>query len=132
MVTGWRRAFCTSIPKKQDSPVLPEKQQQEESHGTKSPRFSSKFGFFSNPSTPRLRSQPGSSPSLRCRTVSTATSSLPNSPKLHFRTPHLSTPSSPKSPSSFSFLKSTLCISKVSFFFFFFQLKILSFFSLLY
>ncbi|PPS19199.1 hypothetical protein GOBAR_AA01390 [Gossypium barbadense] len=112
MVTGWRRAFCTSIPKKQDSPVLPEKQQQEESHGTKSPRFSSKFGFFSNPSTPRLRSRPGSSPSLRCRTVSTATSSLPNSPKLHCRTPHLSTPSSPKSPSSFSFLKSTLCISK--------------------
>ncbi|KAK8673018.1 hypothetical protein V6N13_111374 [Hibiscus sabdariffa] len=114
MVTGWRRAFCTSIPKKQESPVLPEKQQQHQSNCTKSPRFSSKFGFFSNPSTPRLQSQPVSSPSLRCRTTSTRTptSSLPNSPKLHCRTSHFSNPSSPKSPSSFSFFKSTLCLSK--------------------
>ncbi|KAE8709595.1 protein RMD5-like protein A-like isoform X1 [Hibiscus syriacus] len=116
MVTGWRRAFCTSIPKKQDSPVLPEKQQpqQQQKNSTKSPRFSSKFGFFSNPSTPRLQSQPVSSPSLRCRTTSTCTptSSLPNSPKLHCRTSHFSSPSSPSSPSSFSFLKSTLCLSK--------------------
>ncbi|GMI67982.1 embryo sac development arrest 40 [Hibiscus trionum] len=114
MVTGWRRAFCTSIPKKQESPVLPEKQQQHQSNSTKSPRFSSKFGFFSNPSTPRLQSQPVSSPGLRCRTTSTCTptSSLPNSPKLHCRTSHFSNPSSPKSPSSFSFLKSTLSLSK--------------------
>ncbi|OMO56352.1 Zinc finger, RING-type [Corchorus capsularis] len=117
MVTGWRRAFCTSIPKKQDSPVLPEKQQhqqqqQEQSNNTKSPRFASKFGFFSNPSTPRLQSQPVSSPSLRCRTTSTPTSSLPNSPKLHCKTSHFSNPSSPKSPSSFSLLKATLRLSK--------------------
>ncbi|KAE8706990.1 auxin-responsive protein IAA9-like [Hibiscus syriacus] len=113
MVTGWRRAFCTSIPKKQDSAVLPEKQQQQQNISTKSPRFSSKFGFFSNPSTPRLQSQPVSRPSLRCRTASssTPTSSLPNSPKLR-STSHFSSPSSPKSPSSFSFLKSTLCLSK--------------------
>ncbi|GMI86547.1 embryo sac development arrest 40 [Hibiscus trionum] len=103
MVTGWRRAFCTSIPKKQDIPVLPEKQQQRQNNTTKTPRFSSKFGFFSNPSTPRLQSQPVSSPSLRCRTTS-PTSSLPNSPKLHCRTSHFSNPSSPKSPS-------TLCLS---------------------
>ncbi|XP_022741538.1 uncharacterized protein LOC111293079 [Durio zibethinus] len=113
MVTGWRRAFCTSIPKKQDSPVLPEKQQQQQqSNSSKSPRFTSKFGFFSNPSTPRLQSQPVSSPSLRCRTTSTPTSSLPNSPKLHCKTSHFSNPSSPKSPSSFSLLKATLRLSK--------------------
>ncbi|KAE8655846.1 protein RMD5-like protein A-like isoform X1 [Hibiscus syriacus] len=113
MVTGWRRAFCTSIPKKQDSPVLPEKQQQQQKNSSKSPKFSSRFGFFSNPSTPRLQSQPVSSPSLRCRTTSTCTpTSLPNSPKLHCTTSHFSNPSSPKSPSSFSFLKSTLCHSK--------------------
>ncbi|XP_007047684.2 PREDICTED: uncharacterized protein LOC18611390 [Theobroma cacao] len=113
MVTGWRRAFCTSIPKKQDSPVLPEKQQhQQQSNSTKSPRFTSKFGFFSNPPTPRLQSQPVSSPSLRCRTTCTPTSSLPNSPKLHCKTSHFSNPSSPKSPSSFSLLKSTLRFSK--------------------
>ncbi|KAK5785121.1 probable E3 ubiquitin-protein ligase EDA40 [Gossypium arboreum] len=111
MVTGWRRAFCTSITKKQDTPVLPEKQQQQ-SNGTKTPRFSSKFGFFSNPSTPRLQSQPVSSPSLRCRTTSNPVSSLPNSPKLHCKTSHLSNPSSPKSPSSFSLLKATLRLSK--------------------
>ncbi|KAE8693391.1 protein RMD5-like protein A-like isoform X1 [Hibiscus syriacus] len=117
MVTGWRRAFCTSIPKKQESPGFPEKQlhhqqQQQQSNSTKSPRFSSKFGFFSNPSTPRLQSQPVSSPRLRCRTTCTPTSSVPNSPKLHCRTSHFSDPSSHKSPSSFSFLKSTICLSK--------------------
>ncbi|XP_022752054.1 uncharacterized protein LOC111300702 [Durio zibethinus] len=114
MVTGWRRAFCTSIPKKQDSPVLPEKQQQQhqQSNSTKSPKFTSKFGFFSNPSTPRLQSQPVSSPGLRCRTTSTPTSSLPNTPKLHCKTSHFSNPSSPKSPSSFSFFKAPLRLSK--------------------
>ncbi|XP_022773904.1 uncharacterized protein LOC111316159 [Durio zibethinus] len=112
MVTGWRRAFCTSIPKKQDSSVLSEKQQQQQQSSTRSPRFTSKFGFFSNPSTPRLQSQPVSSPSLRCRTTSTPNSSLPNSPKLHCKTSHFSNPSSSKSPSTFSLLKATLRFSK--------------------
>ncbi|KAK8494913.1 hypothetical protein V6N12_031780 [Hibiscus sabdariffa] len=104
MVSGWRRAFCTSITKKQDSPVLPEKhQQQQQSSESKTPRFSSKFGFFSNPSTPRFQSdQP-----LSVSTPSNPPSSLPNSPKLHF-----SNPSSPKSPSTFSLLKTTLRLSK--------------------
>ncbi|GLT44208.1 hypothetical protein SLA2020_181190 [Shorea laevis] len=137
MVTGWRKAFCTSIPKERDSTVLAEKQQQSGGGGStigstsKSPRFGSRFGFFSNPSTPRLQSQPVSSPSLLCRTTTTATtptSSVPNSPKLQCKiitTPkkqpnnnnsprlfHFSNPSSPKSPSSFSLLKATLCLSK--------------------
>ncbi|KAE8706324.1 protein RMD5-like protein A-like isoform X1 [Hibiscus syriacus] len=102
MVGGWRRAFCTSITKNQDSPVLPEKQPEQRSNGIKTPRFNTKIGFFSNPSTP----------SLRCRTSSNPSSSLPNSPKLHCRASHLSNPPSPKSPSTFSFLKTTLRLSK--------------------
>ncbi|PQQ11665.1 uncharacterized protein Pyn_03619 [Prunus yedoensis var. nudiflora] len=102
MVTGWRRAFCTSIRKDRDTKVLIEKQQQQQqqqqhcnnSSNQQSPKISSKFGFFSNPSTPRLQSQSqpvSSSTGLRCRTTApsttitttnTPTSSLPNSPKL--------------------------------------------------
>ncbi|TQE04520.1 hypothetical protein C1H46_009827 [Malus baccata] len=141
MVTGWRRAFCTSITKDRDSKVLIEKQQQHHNNGNQqSPRINSKFGFFSNPSTTRLQSQSQaqsvvSSPGLRCRTTATntPTSSLPNSPKLQCNvssaattpkkassySPRLlfhfqrSNPSSPKSPSSFSLLKSTLRLSKM-------------------
>ncbi|XP_022872698.1 uncharacterized protein LOC111391685, partial [Olea europaea var. sylvestris] len=102
MVLGWRRAFCTSIPKDQerDSPILKDK--------------SNPAGFISNPSTPRLLSQPVSSPSLRCST----TASAPQTPKLHCKTKNSprffnrSTPSSPRSPSTLSLLKSTLRISK--------------------
>ncbi|KAF5749711.1 hypothetical protein HS088_TW03G00036 [Tripterygium wilfordii] len=122
MVTGWRRVFCTSIPNDRDK----QQPQQQQQQCNKSPRFTSKFGFFSNPSTPRFQSQPVSRPTLRCRTTATAastttstpTSSLPNSPKLQCKTestngkktksPRLfysSNPSSPKSPSSFSLLK---------------------------
>ncbi|KAG5059155.1 hypothetical protein GLYMA_01G019300v4 [Glycine max] len=123
MVTGWRRAFCTSIPKDREPKVLTEKQQQQpqQQHcentttttNNNNNNHSSKFGFFSNPSRPRCESQPSSTPSLRCQT----TCSVPNSPKLQCKTKtprlfHNSNPSSPKSPSSFSLLKSTLRISK--------------------
>ncbi|XP_062005579.1 E3 ubiquitin-protein ligase WAVH1-like [Rosa rugosa] len=138
MVTGWRRAFCTSIPKDRHTKVVTEKQQQQcENTNNQSPKITNKFGFFSssssNPSTPRLQSQPVSTPSLRCRTTaatapSTPNSSLPNSPKLQCNVPpttttpkkisysprlfHRSNPSSPKSPSSFSLLKSTLRLNR--------------------
>ncbi|KAK3211082.1 hypothetical protein Dsin_015788 [Dipteronia sinensis] len=139
MVTGWRRAFCTSIPKEREATatttvvVAADKQQQQQKQhcdkdSNRSPRFRSKLGFFSNPSTPRLQSQPVSSPSLRCRTTATTTttSSVPNSPKLHCKTTkkpttttnnsprlfNLSNPSTPKSPSSFSLLKASLRLSK--------------------
>lgn len=154
MVTGWRRAFCTSIPKERETKELTEKQQQQceninTTTNTRSPKITSKFGFFSssssssssNPSTPRLQSQPVSGPSLRCRTTAataptTPNSSLPSSPKLQCNIPPTTTPkkasysprlfqrsnpSSPKSsPSSFSLLKSTLRLNKVSIFFYFF------------
>lgn len=132
MVTGWRRAFCTSISKEKGTKVLSDNQQQHFDNKTnQSPKISTKFGFFSNPSTPRLQSQPVSSPSLRCRTTCSARppSSVPNSPKLQCNissTPktnysprlfQLSNPSTPKSPSGFSLLKSSLRLSKVSIFF---------------
>ncbi|KAG6645787.1 E3 ubiquitin-protein ligase WAVH1-like [Carya illinoinensis] len=134
MVTGWRRAFCTSIPKDRETKILSEKQRQQHCEISnvvvQSPKFSSKFGFFSNPSTPRLQSQHISSPSLQCRTTNnttttpTPTSSVPNSPRLQCKTettpkknssPRLfqfSNPLSPKSPSSFSLLKASLRLSK--------------------
>ncbi|XP_059641441.1 E3 ubiquitin-protein ligase WAV3-like [Cornus florida] len=127
MVTGWRRAFCTSIHRDRDSVVNKDKQEHSNNNSnpspTPSPRFGNKFSFFSNPSTPRLQTQPVSSPSLRCRTTATATiptQSVPESPKLQCKTKnspslfHRSNPSSPRSPSTFSFLKSTLRLSKQS------------------
>ncbi|OWM85441.1 E3 ubiquitin-protein ligase WAVH1-like [Punica granatum] len=146
MVTGWRRAFCTSIPKEdRDTKLFSSDKHQQPRNQTKTssnsssnfsnPRISSKFGFFSTPSTPRLRSQPPvSSPSLRCRTAAAtaASASVPNSPKLQCKTApaptpkksssatnsprlfHLSSsnPTSPKSPSSFSLLRASLRLSR--------------------
>ncbi|KAK7366919.1 hypothetical protein VNO80_08922 [Phaseolus coccineus] len=114
MVTGWRRAFCTSIPKDREPKVLTETKQHYQNNNNDTnhtPKITSKFGFFSNPSTPRCESQPPPTPTLRCRT----TCSVPNSPKLQCKTPrlfHNSNPSSPKSPSSFSLFKATLRLSK--------------------
>ncbi|XP_075510555.1 E3 ubiquitin-protein ligase WAV3-like [Primulina tabacum] len=126
MVLGWRRAFCTSIPKdrERDSPIIKEK-----SETNPSPTIGSRFGgFFSNPSTPRMQSQPVFSPTLRCRTTVNTPSARPNaavqpssapqSPKLRCKTriaPRFftrSTPSSPRSPNTFSLLKSSLRLSK--------------------
>ncbi|CAK9150605.1 unnamed protein product [Ilex paraguariensis] len=126
MVLGWRRAFCTSIPRPRDREPKEVKEKQEHSN-TSTPKLSSKFGFFSNPSTPRIQSQPVSTPSLRCRTTTTTTApptatvpspSVPESPRLQCKTTksprlfHRSNPSSPRSPSTFSLLKSTLRLSK--------------------
>nr|XP_043638671.1 E3 ubiquitin-protein ligase WAV3 [Erigeron canadensis] len=63
MGTGWRRAFCTTIPRNSsDSPILVENQQNNNPTNP-SPKTPSKLGFFkssstssSNPSTPRLHS----------------------------------------------------------------------------
>ncbi|ESQ31285.1 hypothetical protein EUTSA_v10003723mg [Eutrema salsugineum] len=136
MVFGWRKAFCTSASSNQEKP------QQSSSHilntdapPISTPRFRSKFGFFSNPSTPRLRSR-GDGGGIGCRSAdSTAVTTplLPTSPKLHCRTTSnatprssnsstpkfFSNPSSPKlsSPSSsshggVSLLRATLLLNK--------------------
>ncbi|KAE9613313.1 putative chromatin regulator PHD family [Lupinus albus] len=128
MVTGWRRAFCTTIPKDNtESKVLSDKQHCDTTTTTNkdtnhSPKTSSKFGFFSNPSTPRSQSNTVTGPNLRCRTsVTTTTCSVPNSPKTQCsnpkkqnNSPKLFQFSSPKSlsPSTFSLLKANLRLSK--------------------
>ncbi|KAJ8541261.1 hypothetical protein K7X08_002077 [Anisodus acutangulus] len=131
MGTGWRRAFCTTIPRDrepqfEDKHAQDSQQQQEVNNGgqqqipspSPSPRSYAKLGFLSssNPSTPRLR----------CKTNNKASSNDINSlisPKLHCKTTPKSNTKSPKtflgsntsSPRSpFSILKNTLRFSKHS------------------
>ncbi|GFP78851.1 hypothetical protein PHJA_000028600 [Phtheirospermum japonicum] len=110
MVLGWRKAFCTSIPKDQerDSTISIK----DKSETSPSPKLTSRFtDFFS---TPRLQTPP---PTLRCRTAPPSYSA-PQSPKLQCKTRdspkffHRSNPTSPRSPSTFSLLKSSLRLSK--------------------
>ncbi|KAF5181122.1 E3 ubiquitin-protein ligase wav3 [Thalictrum thalictroides] len=131
---GWRRAFCTSIPR--DSQTSFSDKQQISPNPSPSPRSRIKFGFLSssgsNPSTPRFQSQSQSvssstSPSLRCRTTTSLETQQHDSPKLlQCKTtscasikssPRLfqnSNPSSPKSPSRFSLFKTSLRLSRNS------------------
>ncbi|XP_060199135.1 E3 ubiquitin-protein ligase WAV3 [Lycium barbarum] len=121
MGTGWRRAFCTAIPRDREPQFVDkhaQDSQQEVPSPSPSPRSCAKLSFLSssNPSTPRLR----------CKTYNKASSNDINSlisPKLHCKTtPKSNTkspktllgsnPSSPRSP--FSILKNTLRLSKHS------------------
>ncbi|KAF5739809.1 hypothetical protein HS088_TW12G01020 [Tripterygium wilfordii] len=113
MGTGWRRAFCTTIRRDPDS-VIAEKQQTSPS-SSPGPRSCTRLGFFSggsNPTTPRLHSQPISSPSLRCKTTAES-SSTNESPRLQCKTnPKVtkslsSNPSSPRSPLKLSLFKNS-------------------------
>lgn len=121
MVHGWRRVFRTSVSKDSDS--KDPNRNREKQDQTSTPRFGSRFRFFSNPSTPRLHTQPPPSPTLRCRTTTATLPTPPDSPKLQCKTAknsprfffsRSSTPSSPRSPSTLSLLKTTLRISRVS------------------
>ncbi|CAB80454.1 putative protein [Arabidopsis thaliana] len=134
MMNGLRRTFWSSIHKKKDNNRV------DDSLDRQKPTTTSRFGFFSNPSTPRSETRPDSvtcSPTIPCQSwsataISTPSPSLPASPKLQCdtsgdvtptrnRSPlsflsvssSSSTPSSPKSPASFSLLKSKLCFTKV-------------------
>ncbi|KAI3978635.1 hypothetical protein MKX01_015810 [Papaver californicum] len=136
MGTGWRRAFCTSLPR--DNEVIRREKLKKRSPSTStspSPRSSSRKigGLFTTtsttktkikshslPSTPRLESHhPISvSPSLRCRTT---TPQNDNTLKLQCKTKtsklfqtSSSAPSSPKSPLKFSIFKSGSRLSKNS------------------
>ncbi|CAN4079855.1 unnamed protein product [Withania somnifera] len=111
MVLGWRRAFCTSIPRDRDTKEI----KQDNTNPTPSPTINSKFGVFSNP---RFQSPPVSSSLLRCRTATVQAASAPGSPKLQCKIKnspkffYRSTPTSPRSPSTFSLLKSSLSFYK--------------------
>ncbi|KAI3971701.1 hypothetical protein MKW92_022042, partial [Papaver armeniacum] len=135
MGTGWRSAFCTSLPR--DGEVIRREKLNKRSPSTSpSPRSNSRKigGLFTTtsttktkikshslPSTPRLQSHhPISvSPSLRCRTTPLMPPQNENTPKLQCKTKSSklfqtssSAPSSPKSPLKFSIFKSGSRLSK--------------------
>ncbi|KAJ8772254.1 hypothetical protein K2173_027431 [Erythroxylum novogranatense] len=135
MGTGWRRAFCTTIPRDRETTTVSDKQQTSPS-ASPSPRSCTKLAFLSvgsNPTTPRQHSQLASSPSLRCRTTSAgADPVVRESPILHCKTTPRATkspktsllgsnPSSPRSPlklalfrNSFKFRSSCgICLNSV-------------------
>ncbi|KAL5559893.1 hypothetical protein UlMin_036104 [Ulmus minor] len=98
MGTGWRRAFCTTIPRDPDSRASEKNQQSPSS--SPSPRTCARLGFFSsgsNPSTPRMQSQSAATQSLRCRTNAETTATVSESPRLESKT---GTPKKSKSPKS--------------------------------
>ncbi|KMS96161.1 hypothetical protein BVRB_001560 [Beta vulgaris subsp. vulgaris] len=123
MGTGWRKAFCSTIPKEREKERPTHRhhnhhqhQHQQEVVDVKSvpnpnpnpsPRTSTKLSLFSsisNPSTPRLRVR-----TTATTTTSTSTSnSLGPSPKPQCKLG--SNPSSPRSP--FAMLKNTLRLTK--------------------
>ncbi|KAH9690156.1 E3 ubiquitin-protein ligase WAV3 [Citrus sinensis] len=119
MATGWRRAFCTTIPRDPEIAAVSEKQQQQSASPSPSPspRSCTKLGFFSNPSTPRLQSQPVSSPGMRCRTATPEAPSTNESPRLQCKTTPKATktlkqslgsnPSSPRSPLKLSLFRNS-------------------------
>ncbi|CAL2235860.1 unnamed protein product [Prunus armeniaca] len=114
MGTGWRRAFCTTVPRDPaDQTRVSEKQQRSPSP---SPRSCTRLGFFSsgssNPSTPRLQSQPVISTQssiddhesprlLECKT----SSSTPKSTRTSFLSS--SNPTSPRSPLKLSLFRNS-------------------------
>ncbi|KAK6116185.1 hypothetical protein DH2020_008454 [Rehmannia glutinosa] len=109
MGTGWRRAFCTTVPRdRRETAAAETALDKQQSPNPKLAR--------SNPSTPRLRCKTTTantnvdaidlvSPKLDCKTT----------PKCHAKSPRIrlgSNPSSPRSP--FSILKNTLRLSRNS------------------
>ncbi|KAK6130774.1 hypothetical protein DH2020_035485 [Rehmannia glutinosa] len=109
MGTGWRRAFCTTVPRdRRETAAAETAVDKQQSPNPKLAR--------SNPSTPRLRCKTTTanknvdaidlvSPKLDCKTT----------PKCHAKSPRIrlgSNPSSPRSP--FSILKNTLRLSRNS------------------
>ncbi|GAB2232031.1 hypothetical protein Droror1_Dr00011052 [Drosera rotundifolia] len=138
MVTGWRRAFCTSVHKDHEYNIAHEDKSNtprptkaggascDADGGSchRSPRFG--FRFFSssytgsNPSTPRVSTPAVSTPATAPATPASGSPSR-ETPRLQcktgrktmfFQRSDASTPSSPRSPSPFALLKKTLRLSK--------------------
>lgn len=121
MGTGWRRAFCTTIPRDPSEPKVSDQKQRSPSPSP-SPRSYTRLNFFSsggsNPSTPRLRCKTGSEALLQ------TTSSVAESPRvveIKSSTPKSSNPTSPRSPLKLSLFKNSfkfrsscgICLSSV-------------------
>ncbi|KAL9255788.1 E3 ubiquitin-protein ligase WAVH1-like protein [Drosera capensis] len=140
MVTGWRRAFCTSVQKnhepsianddKSDIVQIPRGDAESRDGGggggssNRSPRFG--FRFFSssstgsNPSTPQINTPAVSAP-VTAPATPVSGSPARETPRLQCKTGRrtmffqrsaASTPSSPRSPSPLALLKKTLRLSK--------------------
>ncbi|XP_047307433.1 E3 ubiquitin-protein ligase WAV3-like [Impatiens glandulifera] len=124
MGTGWKRAFCTAIPKDRESPTTAGAGAVNcHSPPNPSPRSCVRLGFFSggsNPSTPRLN-QPHlvNTPTLRCRTSAAAiqqalagdnNNNNQVTSKSSAKPLAGSNPASPRSP--FSILKNSLRFSR--------------------
>ncbi|KAK4742642.1 hypothetical protein SAY87_000643 [Trapa incisa] len=138
MGTGWRRAFCTTIPR--DPPEASTHQQQKngtDAASTPSPRTGRKLGFLSNsrsnPSTPRMRCRTVAEAAtaaatsgvsggvveesiiLRCKTAPSSASNTPRlakSPKKQLLSG--SNPSSPRSPLKLSLFKNSFKFRSIS------------------
>lgn len=112
MGTGWRRAFCTTIPRDPSEPKASDQKQRSPSPSP-SPRSYTRLNFFSsggsNPSTPRLRCKTGSEALLQT-SMPTTTSSVAESPRvveIKTSTPKSSNPTSPRSPLKLSLFKNS-------------------------
>ncbi|KAK6923219.1 Zinc finger, RING-type [Dillenia turbinata] len=120
MVTGWRRAFCTTIPQDGETrtTLISEKPEKQQEQSNPSPRFCSKLGFLStgiNPSTPLLKCRTApATPTMRTKTPEESpklqTKSSTKSPRVFSLSN--SNPSSPRFPSSFALLKAKLSKSR--------------------
>ncbi|GMI77347.1 hypothetical protein like AT5G49665 [Hibiscus trionum] len=105
MGTGWRRAFCTTVPREPPETSVLDKQRQQSP--SPSPKSCAKLSFFStgsNPSTPRLQAQVPS-PRLHCRTT-VEPSSTNETPKAAVKSPK-PIPSSPRSPLKLSLFRNS-------------------------
>lgn len=127
MGTGWRRAFCTTIPREPEA----SSHQPKSITPSPSPRAARKIGFLrsstsSNPSTPRLRCRTVAeaaahhaeatvgagggvqeSPRLQCKTAPNSTSNTPRLGKSPRKQLLGSNPSSPRSPLKLSLFKNS-------------------------
>ncbi|XP_004299830.1 PREDICTED: uncharacterized protein LOC101301783 [Fragaria vesca subsp. vesca] len=112
MGTGWRRAFCTTIPR---DPSEPRASDQKQRSPSPSPSPRTRLSFFSsggsNPSTPRLRCKTGSEALLQKSNSMPTNDNVAESPRVleikTSSTPKSSNPTSPRSPLKLSLFKNS-------------------------
>ncbi|XP_050378838.1 E3 ubiquitin-protein ligase WAV3 [Argentina anserina] len=111
MGTGWRRAFCTTIPRDPSDTKVSDQKQRSPSP---SPSPRTRLSFFSsgggNPSTPRLHGKTGSEALLQ-KSNSMPKQNVAESPRVleikTSSTPKSSNPTSPRSPLKLSLFKNS-------------------------
>ncbi|KAM5575197.1 E3 ubiquitin-protein ligase WAV3 [Rosa sericea] len=113
MGTGWRRAFCTTVPRDRSEPRVSDQKQRSPSPSP-SPSPRTRLSFFSsggsNPSTPRLRCKTGSEALLQKSNSMPTNNNVAESPRvleIKTSTPKSSNPTSPRSPLKLSLFKNS-------------------------